>query len=396
MGSMIPRLLEKPITTDLFQDSKTIVVLGARQVGKTTLVQNIQRQITRTDTRVLYLDCDIEEQRNVINTTSLSILSQVLQNVDLLFVDEAQRLDNPGLTAKIIHDNFSHIRVLVTGSSSLDLQNKLSDAMTGRLFEFQLFPLSFVEALAASQVDSVAKNPSLRKQAADALLPSALTFGLYPEVYTEGDPARKQRLLSSITKNYLFKDVLTHQGVKNSQAIQDLARALAYQIGSEVNETELSKRLRIDRKTIASYIDILEKAFVLVRLTPYSKNLRREIGRKYKVYFVDLGIRNALIGDFNAPNLRNDLGAMWENFLIIERMKAYANQNKPLAHYNFWRSYDGAEVDYIEKSYTEAMTAYEFKYRGGKLSRGAHSFAEAYQTKVNVVNADNYLGFISS
>ncbi len=392
---MIQRLLEKHVITDLLKESKTIIVLGARQVGKTTLVKDIQEKITKEDTKVLYLNCDVDEDRDAINTTSLAIIGQLLQKVDLLFIDEAQRLTNPGLTVKIIHENFPHIRVLATGSSSLDLQNKMSDAMTGRTFEFKLFPLSFTEVLAAGGQSGISQNQQLQKQGADALLPSVLTYGLYPEVYTEGDPVRKQRALINITKNYLFKDVLTYQGVKNSQAIQDLARALAYQIGSEVNENELSSRLGIDNKTVARYIEILEKAFVLVRLTSYSKNMRREIGGKYKVYFLDLGIRNALIGDFNAPNLRNDLGAMWENFLILERMKLFANKNQELVNYNFWRSYDGAEVDYVEKSYTDALSAYEFKYQGNTLSKGAYSFTNAYQTKVQLINIDNYLEFLN-
>ena len=392
---MIQRLLEKHVIADLLKESKTIIVLGARQVGKTTLIKDIQGKITNADTKVLYLNCDVEEERDSINTTSLAVLGQLLRNVDMLFIDEAQRLADPVLTAKIIHDNFPNIRVLATGSSSLDLQNKISDAMTGRIFEFKLFPLSFTEILAAGRESGISENSQLQKQGADALLPSVLTYGLYPEVYTEGDPVRKQRALVSITKNYLFKDVLTYQGVKNSQAIQDLARALAYQIGSEVNENELSNRLGIDNKTVARYIEILEKAFVLIRITSYSKNLRREIGGKYKVYFLDLGIRNALIGDFNAPNLRSDLGAMWENFLILERIKSFANKNQELVHYNFWRSYDGAEVDYVEKSYTDALRAYELKYQGNTLSKGAYSFTNAYQTNVQLVNMDNYLDFLT-
>src|ERR1035437_1985818 len=220
---MIQRLLEKHVITDLLKESKTIIVLGARQVGKTTLVKDIQEKITKEDTKVLYLNCDVDEDRDAINTTSLAIIGQLLQKVDLLFIDEAQRLTNPGLTVKIIHENFPHIRVLATGSSSLDLQNKMSDAMTGRTFEFKLFPLSFTEVLAAGGQSGISQNQQLQKQGADALLPSVLTYGLYPEVYTEGDPARKQRALINITKNYLFKDVLTYQGVKNSQAIQDLA-----------------------------------------------------------------------------------------------------------------------------------------------------------------------------
>jgi len=392
---MIPRLLEKHVVSDLVKDSQAIIVLGARQVGKTTLVKDIRQQISDEKTRVLYLDCDIDEQRNVINTTSIAVLGQLLKDVDLLFIDEAQHLTDPGRTVKVIHDHLPDVRVLVTGSSSLDLQNKMSDAMTGRTFEFRLFPLSFNEVLADQEI-STQSNPLLEKQAADALLPSILTYGLYPAVYTEGDPIRKQRLLVELTKKYLFKDVLTYRGVQNSQAIQDLARALAYQIGSEVNENELAKRLGIDAKTVASYIDILEKAFVLVRLPAYSNpnNLRREIGGKYKVFFVDLGIRNALIGDFNPANIRNDMGELWENFLLIERMKTYANKNQQLVHYNFWRSYDGAEVDYVEKPYDKPLSAYEFKYGNGGLKRGAYSFTNAYQTKVNLVNQDNYLDFL--
>jgi len=391
---MIPRIIEKQVVNDLIKDSKTILVLGARQVGKTTLVRDIEQKLTDGETKVLYLDCDVDEQRSAINTTSLTVLGQLLQNVNLLFIDEAQRLDNPGLTIKIIHDNFPKVRVLVTGSSSLELRNQLSDPMTGRVFEFNLFPLSFAEVLASGQ-PGLSDNPFLLKKGASTLLPSILTYGLYPEVYREGDPLRKQRLLQGIANNYLFKDILSFKGVKNSQAIQDLTRALAYQIGSEVNENELAKRLQIDKKTIASYIDILEKAFVLVRLNPYSKNLRREIGGKYKVYFVDLGVRNALIGDFNSPNLRNDLGALWENFLVIERMKTHANRNEALVQYNFWRSYDGAEVDYIEKPVSAPLSAYEFKYQGDQLSRGSYSFAEAYDTPVKLINSEDYLDFIT-
>lgn len=389
---MIPRLIEKYIIKDLLKDRKIVIVLGARQVGKTTLSKDIQKKVNVVDSKTLYLNCDIDEQRNAVNTTSLVVLNQLLQNVKLLIIDEAQRLDNPGLVSKIIHENFPNVMVLATGSSSLDLQNKMNDAMTGRTFEFNLFPLAFVEIL--TEHFGFPENGYLRAKNANALLPSVLTYGLYPEVYNEGDPVRKQRVLIGITKNYLFKDVLAYKGVKNSQVIQDLARALAYQIGSEVNENELAKRLGVDKKTIASYIDVLEKAFVLVRITPYSKNLRREIGSKYKVYFVDLGIRNALIGDFNNPSIRNDLGAMWENFCIVERMKGYANKNQELVHYNFWRSYDGAEVDYVEKSYNDVLTAYEFKYQGDQLKKGAYSFTNAYQTEVQLINSDNYLEFI--
>ncbi|HSW88381.1 MAG TPA: ATP-binding protein [Candidatus Saccharimonadales bacterium] len=390
---MIPRLVQNEVISDLKQDTKTVIILGARQVGKTTLVKEIERKFTEKQKKALYLNCDIEEQKKVVNTTSIALLTQLLQNIEVLFIDEAQRLDNPGLTIKIIHDNFPNIKILVTGSSSFELQNKLSDPLTGRIFNFTLYPLSFREILNYQYED---ENIALLKQQADALIPSVLTYGLYPAVYQENDPLKKQRLLAQITESYLFKDILSFQKVRNSQAIQNLARALAYQIGSEVSETELASRLGIDRKTVSSYIDILEQAFVVIRLTPHSKNPRREIGGKYKVFFLDLGIRNALIGDFNDPAIRSDRGFLWENFLILERMKAYANENKQLLHYNFWRNYDGAEVDYLEKPLSGALQAYEFKYKDGNVSRGANTFITEYKTSVTVINQENYLDFIST
>lgn len=388
---MIPRLIEKHITTSLIEGTETILILGARQVGKTTLVKDIQSKIGNEKHRYLYLNCDIDEQKTVINTTSVTLITQLLGNVDILCVDEAQRLDDAGLTLKIIHDNFPHIKILVTGSSSFELKNKMSEPMTGRYLDFTLYPLSFMEVF---KNQNATENPVLVKQQADALLPLIMTYGLYPKVYTQGSPTKKQALLTKLIESYLFRDVLMFEKVRNSQAIKDLTKALAYQIGSEVNETELAGRLKIDRKTVGRYIDLLEKAFVVKRVFPYSKNPRREIGKNYKVYFIDLGIRNALIGDFNEPQLRADIGFMWENLLFVERMKAFANANQPIFQFNFWRSYAGAEVDYIEKPFSGAMRAYEFKYGSTALSRGAHTFTKDYNTPVNVISKENYLDFI--
>jgi uncharacterized protein len=392
-GNMIPRFILNNVIKDLTEDTRSIIVLGARQVGKTTLVKEIEQKFTEKKKRALYLNCDIDEQKTVVNTTSIAMLTQLLRNIDMLFIDEAQRLDNPGLTIKIIHDNFPQIKILVTGSSSFELQNKLSDPLTGRILNFTLFPLSFYEILKFQYKE---ENLTILKEHADNLISSTLTYGLYPAVYQENDPLKKQALLNQITESYLFKDILSFQKIRNSQAIQNLARALAYRIGSEVNETELAGRLKIDRKTVSSYIDILEQAFVIIKVSPYSNNPRREIGGKYKVFFLDLGIRNALIGDFNDPLIRSDRGFLWENFLILERIKAYANANKNLLHFNFWRNYDGAEIDYIEKPLSGELRAYEIKYTENTISRGAHSFISKYKTPVTVINHDNYLNFIST
>jgi hypothetical protein len=315
-----------------------------------------------------------------------------LPKIDVLLVDEAQRLDNPGLTLKIIYDNFPMVKVLATGSSSFDLKNKLSDPLTGRYLDFTLYPFSFTESLGANK-------PSLPKvilkNQADALLSQVMLYGLYPDIYLESSPQQKEILLDKIVESYLFKDILTFQRVKNSQAIKDLTRALAYQISSEVNENELANRLKIDRKTVVSYLDILEKSFVVVSSHPYSKNPRREIGKNYKIYFVDLGIRNALIGDFNALPLRSDAGFLWENFLFMERRKLFANTQTKL-YSSFWRSYSGAEVDYIEKVANKDIQAFEFKYSGNSLSKGASSFTSEYKTQVKLINKDSYLEFIQT
>jgi len=389
--NMIPRLLENTVLERLASQNKVLVVLGARQVGKTTLLKSLQQKLTKNQKKILYLNCDLEEERTAINTTSLASLQKLVADSDYLFIDEAQRLDNPGLTIKIIHDNFKSLKTVVTGSSSFNLKNKLSDALTGRCLDFILYPISFSETFATL---NISPNEVLRKNQADALLEDVLLYGLYPEVYLTEKQKDKILYLEKIVESYLFKDILALQKVRFSQSIKDLARALAYQTGAEINENELSNRLKIDRKTVVNYLDLLEQSFVIIRLFPYSKNPRREIGRKYKVYFADLGIRNTLIGDFNPIQVRNDFGAIWENFLIIERIKSYANRGEPI-RCHFWRSYGGAEIDYLEKPlYQKNIQAFEIKSGRNTLSKGAKSFTNNYNIPVNVINRNNYLDFV--
>ncbi len=360
-------------------------------MGKTTLLNSVQQKLEKERKQVLYLNCDIEEEKTAIDTTSLTTLQKLMGNADYLLIDEAQRLGNPGLTLKIIHDNLKTVKTVATGSSSFDLKNKLSDALTGRYIDFTLYPLSFQEILTSPEVSP---NAVLRKNQADTLLEDVLRYGLYPEVYLTRNREGRILQLEKIVESYLFKDILAFQKIKYPQAIKDLTRALAYQAGSEVNENELANRLKIDRKTVVNYLDLLEQSFVIVRLFPYSRNPRREIGRKYKVYFTDLGIRNVLIGDFNPIRVRNDLGALWENFLIIERLKSYANKGMVL-QYHFWRSYGGAEVDYLERPSAGGWQAFEVKYGSGVPSRGAASFSKAYGIPVDVVSRSNYLDFVA-
>lgn len=359
---------------------KVVLIVGPRQAGKTTLLQSLKGIFESNNQRVAYLNCDLSEDLEKVDTSSLNLLSHLTQGTDYLFIDEAQRIDNPGLTLKIIHDNFPKVRVVATGSSSFELKNKISDALTGRYVDFHLFPLSLTE-ISAYENSTVPQS----------LTSDLMLYGGYPEIYLQKQPDLRRILLEKISQSYLFKDILAFSHIRHSEALINLARALAYQIGSELNETELANRLKIDRKTVLSYLDILEQAFVIRRLYPYSQNPRREIGRKYKVYFVDLGIRNSLIGDFNSLSVRNDTGVLWENFLILERWKnLQASPVLPPQTY-FWRSYNGSEIDYLEIT-GGVISPWEFKYSpSASLSSGAKVFEKLYHTKIKKVDSKNYL-----
>lgn len=387
---MIPRLLENEIYHRMTSLHKAVILLGARQVGKTTLLRSLQSRLEKEGKEIRYLNCDLAEERQAVNTTSRTLLDRLVAGKQALMIDEVQWLDNPGLTLKILVDLYPDLMLLVTGSSSFELRNRMSEALTGRYLDFSLYPLSLPEIL---QDSGVADDLALRKPAADALLPDILLYGLYPEIFLEANPVTRQLLLSRLVESYLFKDILAFQHVRYSQTIVDLARALAYQIGNEVNENELASRLKIDRKTVVSYIDILEKSFVITRLPPFSRNPRREIGKQSKIFFLDLGIRNSLIDDFNDLSIRPDRGVIWENFIIIERRKAYLNQNR-IVQGRFWRAYGGSEVDYIEEAGPDQIQAYEIKYGSSHLTRGAESFTRTYSQEVHLVNQGNYLDFI--
>lgn len=389
---MIPRLLKKVVVKRLTELQKVLIILGARQVGKTTLLKEIEKEIKTDGYKTLYFNCDDLDARRFIDTTSLSKIKDLIANIDFLLVDEAQRLENPGLTFKLIHDEIPSVKILATGSSSFEIKNKLSDSLTGRYLDFILYPLSFEEVF-LWQTREV--QPPFYSSYAEVILEQALIYGLYPEIYLEKNPSNKELFLQKIIESYLFKDILMMQLIRRSEAIVNLARALAYQIGSEINANELANRLKIDRKTVMSYLDILEQSFVIVRLYPYSQNPRREIGRNYKVYFVDLGVRNALIGDFNPFSVRGDRGALWENFLVIERFKKFANRGEIINSY-FWRSYSGAEVDYLEFTKKKQIEAFEIKMDKGKLGRSAKTFHKYYpKTKVKLITKDNYLEFVT-
>lgn len=364
----------------LLETNKIIIVLGARQTGKTTLLSQITKELPlKNASEILKINCDLDEDLTLVDTTSIVNLKNLLSDKKFLILDEAQRLVNPGLTLKIIHDNFPELKVLVTGSSSFEIKNALSDALTGRYFDFILYPFSYSE-IANSQPQN------------SHTLESILTYGEYPDVSLEPKSELKKALLAKITESFLFKDVLSLSKIRGSQAIVNLTKALAFQIGSEVNENELSSRIKIDRKTLVSYLDLLEKSFVILKLHPYSQNPRREIGRRYKIYFTDLGIRNYLIGQFNPLSFREDYGKIWENFLVMERRKSYSASLIPPPCY-FWRNLNGSEVDYLELTESK-VKAYEFKLKKTNKVRFPETFISTYKTKPTLITPENFQSFI--
>ena len=366
--------------------NKIIRILGARQVGKTYILNYIKKHLP--DKKILYINCDNSDERILIDTDSLSEITFNIKGSDVLLIDEVQRLKDPGLTLKIIFDNMPNVKIIATGSSSFFISQKTTDSLVGRFFDFYIKPLSLEEIVTDN-------NKISFKNKVSKILPQLLIYGSYPEILKEPSFDMKKEYLKNIVESYIFEDINILSETKNINIVPNLAKALAYQIGSIVSEEELANKLHVNRKTISNYINMLEKTFIITRIYPYYGNKRREISAKYKVYFQDLGIRNSLIGDFNNIDLRKDNGYIWENFLVIERQKRLNNQHKDFS-FNFWRTYDGAEIDYIEKINNKEK-AFEFKYSNKKTrSKGAKSFKDEYKIDVKFINGENFTDFILS
>ncbi len=369
-----PRSIQPAIEQALFK-GKAVVLYGARQVGKTTLIRLIQDIYSENS---LYLNCDEPDIRSALSDKTSTELQRLVGSKTLVLIDEAQRVKNIGLTLKLLVDNFPQIQVVATGSSSFDLSNDISEPLTGRKIEFNLYPLSAAELLS--------KQSPLEIQ---RLFEYHLRFGMYPGVLSSDNPAEA---LQEISKSYLYKDLLEYQTVKNPDLLRKLLQALALQIGSEVSYNELGSMLGIDRNTVARYLSLLEQGFVIFNLSPFSRNLRKELGKLRKVYFYDLGVRNALINNFNPLELRQDVGALWENFFICERLKWLRNQRKQTNMY-FWRTYDGNEIDYLEEE-AGGLEGFECKW-GNEKWRIPAAFASTYPDSiVHFVNRSNALEFL--
>ena len=343
----IQRQLEPVLKESLFK-GKIVIVYGARQVGKTTLVKKIAENLGES---FGYLNCDEIDVLSQFQKADNSLaLRQMMGNNKLVIIDEAQRVRNIGLKLKLLIDNYPEIQLLVTGSSSLDLSNEVNEPLTGRCDEFWLFTLSTKEMWQKSNV--ISRNRDLEKW---------LVYGSYPEVWGLKSNEEKSIKIKQLASNYLYKDVLKFNEVKNSEIVLKLLQALALQIGGEVSYNELANTVGVSKQTVASYIDLLEKVFVVFSLRPYSGNLRQAINKKRKIYFLDLGIRNAIINNQNPLAIRDDVGKLWENFVVAEKYKSQLGLGYKTNLY-FWRTYEGQEVDLVEETGGE-LIGWEIKLK---------------------------------
>jgi len=365
--------------TEALRKNKVLVIYGPRQVGKTTIVK---RYLNTYKGNSVYYTGDDLDFAEVISSCSLTTFNKMFNEVSLIVIDEAQKIENIGRAIKLIVDNIENIRVILTGSSSFDLANKTGDTLTGRKIVLTLYPISQKELLQADTEFSIERN-----------LNDILIYGSYPAVITAQTYREKEEKLRELVNSYLLKDILAFNLVKNSKIIRDLLKLLAFQIGGEVSINELALKLGIDKNTVARYLDLLEKSFVIFSIGGFSRNLRKEIYKSQKYYFYDLGIRNSLISNLNPINLRNDIGKLWENFIIIERLKRNS-YSRIFPNYYFWRTYDRKEIDLIEERQGK-LFAYEFKWTEDKVKKPIE-FLETYtNSSFKVITRKNYFKFLN-
>jgi predicted AAA+ superfamily ATPase len=352
---------------------------GARQVGKTTLVNHIVEDLPL---KTLRIDAEDARYTDVLSSKNVERLKSLLAGYQLVVIDEAQQIPDIGLTLKLIHDHVSEVRVVATGSSSFDLSNILMEPLTGRHWSYTLYPISYEELAKENNAFEL-----------DQRLDDALVYGMYPEAIATPSLEERKEYLNRLCSSYLFKDVLQVAQVRNSLKIRQLLKLLAYQIGNQVSLSELATRLDMGKDTVSRYIDLLEKSFVVFRLGGLSRNLRNEVTKMDKIYFYDLGIRNSLIDMLKPLHDRNDIGQLWENFLISERIKRNAYSNDSASLY-FWRLSTGAEIDFVEEKEGKYF-GYEFKW-GDKQAKPPASWQAGYpESAFQTINRSNYLSFIA-
>lgn len=375
---VINRIIE-PQITNLLQSNKVILILGTRRVGKTFLINSIQKNY---QSKILFLNGEDFDVQEIIKNRSTSNYKRLVGDNKLIIIDEAQSIPEIGMALKLLIDTNPNLTIVATGSSSLDLMNKTGEPLTGRHYQFNLYPLSQMELMPTENFLETKQN-----------LEERLIFGSYPELINIVSSDDKRNYLQQLVQSYLLKDILSFGGIKHSDKIVSLLRLIAYQVGSEVSYNELGTQLGMNRLTVESYLDLLSKVFIIYKLPSYSTNQRKEVTKSSKWYFFDNGIRNAIINDFRTPTLRNDIGILWENYLVSERIKSnkYLNQTKELY---FWRNYNQQEIDLIEVR--DGMIAtFEFKYSDNKKVKQPISFKALYpESTFECINKDNYLDFV--
>lgn len=373
---MIERLLGKNIEKRL-KDGKAIILFGPRQVGKSTLMELMKEQFEKP---IVYWNGDQSDIRNILQNPTSDFLKTLIGTAKTLIIDEAQRIENIGIIIKLITDQIKNVKVIATGSSSFDLANKINEPLTGRKWEYQLFPLSFEEM--------TNQNGFLEER---RLLEHRLVFGYYPEIVT--NPGDEIERLKNLSESYLYKDVLQWENIQKPEKLEKLLTALALQMGNEVSYNELSQLIGIDNLTVEKYIKLLEQSFIIFRLDGFNRNLRNEIKKGKKIYFYDNGIRNAILNNFNPLNLRDDVGKLWENFLISERMKTNSYHLKNLKTY-FWRTHAQQEIDYLEEAEGK-FYAYEFKWNDRKKAKIPKNFSETYKPEIEkIITKENFHEFV--
>ena len=377
----IRRYIQSAIENALIP-GKAVILLGARRVGKTTILKDIIAD--KDQQHIVFYNCDDPDIRSRFENIGLNALKRLFASSDTIIFDEAQRIKNIGLILKMIVDEMPEKRLLTSGSSSFELSNSINEPLTGRKTTFTLYPLSVLELHEHEHHDSIATT-SYRND--------MLRFGSYPDLFALSDPAEKESYLLELASDYLYKDALEYQDIRNPEQLRKLLIALALQIGQEVSYTELGQLSGLDQKTVVRYCDLLEKSFVIFRLPALGRNPRTEIAKSRKIYFYDIGIRNALIKNFNPYDLRGDRGEAWECFIVSERMKKdiYTSQRK---NYYFWRTYAQKEIDLIEE-YQGTLSGFEIKWSPTAIAAKA-AFLKSYpHSNIHLIHQDNFLDFVT-
>lgn len=370
---MIQRTIKDKIES-LFFKGKAIIVLGPRQTGKTTLITEILK-----GREYLFLNADESIIRTQLQVPDSFIISRIIGNHTIVFIDEVQRLEEPGLIMKIITDQFKKVQLLASGSSALEISNRINEPLTGRKWEFHLYPISFEEF-----------ENSVGYIQAENQLSHRLIFGMYPDVIKS--PGNESMVLQQLTSSYLYKDLLSLANIRKPELLERLLQALALQLGNEVSYNELAQLLQVDKATVMTYIDLLEKSFIVFRLRSFSRNIRNEIKNNRKIYFWDNGVRNTIIANLNSIDLRQDKGALWENFLMSERLK-YLSYHQIITNSYFWRTTQQQEIDYIEER-NGKLFAYEFKWKSEGKEKTPSSFEKTYHTSATTISRTNFRDFI--